>query len=95
VWAFADRGSEGTGEPLAVLLRPGNAGLNTAVDHVVVIREALRQLPFPTSGRIGRKVLVRIDGAGCSHQVVNYLQARAMSYPVGSPCPVIPPSCLS
>jgi hypothetical protein len=50
LWAFADHGSEGTGEPLAVLLRPGNAGSNTAADHVAVIREALRQLPFPTSG---------------------------------------------
>jgi hypothetical protein len=26
LWAFVDHGPEGTGEPLAVLLRPGNAG---------------------------------------------------------------------
>jgi len=32
LWAFADHGQEGTGEPLAVLLRAGNAGSNTAVD---------------------------------------------------------------
>jgi hypothetical protein len=64
LWAFVDHGSQGTGEPPAVLLRAGNAGSNTAADHLVVIQEALRQLPFPTSGRIGRKVLVRIDGAG-------------------------------
>jgi hypothetical protein len=94
LWAFADHGSEGTGEPLAVLLRPGNAGSNTAADHVAVIREALRQLPFPTSGRIGRKVLVRIDGAGCSHQVVNYLHARAMSYSVGFTLPQHTPKLL-
>ena len=94
LWAFADHGSEGTGEPLAVQLRPGNAGSNTAADHVAVIREALRQLPFPTSGRIGRKVLVRIDGAGASHQVVNYLHARAMSYSVGFTLPQHTPKLL-
>ncbi len=77
-----------------MLLRPGNAGSNTAADHVVVIREALQQLPFPTSGRIGRKVLVRIDGAGCSHQVVNYLHARAISYSVGFTLPSHTPQLL-
>ena len=35
--AFLDHGAEGTGEPLAMLLRPGNAGSNTAVDHETVI----------------------------------------------------------
>lgn len=59
-----------------------------------MIREALRQLPIPTSGRIGRKVLVRIDGAGCSHQVVNYLAARAMSYSVGFTLPHHTPKLL-
>jgi hypothetical protein len=49
-----------------VLLRPGNAGPDTAADHLVVIREALQQLPFQTSGRVGRKVLVRIDGVGAT-----------------------------
>ena len=45
LWAFVDHGPDGTGEPLAVLLRPGNAGSNTAADHIAVIRDALRQLP--------------------------------------------------
>jgi hypothetical protein len=87
LWAFCDHGPDGTGEPLAVLLRPGNAGSNTAADHLVVIREALRQLPFPTCGRIGKKVLVRIDGAGATHDVVDYLHARAMSYSIGFTLP--------
>jgi hypothetical protein len=87
LWAFLDHGPDGTGEPLAVLLRPGNAGSNTAADHVVVIREALRQLPFPTCGRVGRKVLVRIDGAGATHDVVDYLHARRMSYSIGFTLP--------
>jgi hypothetical protein len=53
--SFADHGGDGTGEPLTFLLRPGNAGSNTAADHIAVARDALRQLPFTTrGGRIGR-----------------------------------------
>jgi hypothetical protein len=95
LWAFLDHGPQGTGEPLAVMLRPGNAGSNTAADHVVVIREALRQLPFPSTGRIGRKVLVRIDGAGATHDVVDYLVARGLSYSVGFSLPEATPDLLT
>lgn len=42
--AFVDHGPDGTGEPLSIRLRPGNAGSNTAADHLTVLREALRQL---------------------------------------------------
>jgi SAM-dependent methyltransferase len=42
----------GLGGDCLVLLRPGNAGPDTAADHLVVIREALQQLPFQTSGRV-------------------------------------------
>jgi hypothetical protein len=97
LWAFADHGTAGTGEPLAVMLRAGNAGSNTAADHVIVIREALRQLPFhaaTTSRRIGRKVLIRIDGAGATHEVVDYITARRMSYSVGFTLPDNTPELL-
>ena len=50
LWAFVDHGTEGTGEPLSVLLRPGNAGSNTAADHISVLREAL-QSPHPRRRR--------------------------------------------
>lgn len=30
---FVDHGPGGTGEPVTALLRPGNAGSNTAADH--------------------------------------------------------------
>ncbi len=45
--AFVDHGSEGGtgGEPLAIQLRPGNAGSNTAADHITVTQAALAQLP--------------------------------------------------
>ena len=38
-----------TGETLAGLLRPGNAGANTVADHVTVLDAALAQLPDPIS----------------------------------------------
>ena len=55
--AWADHGQEGNGEPLAIMLRPGNAGSNTASDHIETTRLALAQLPR----HLRRKVLVRAD----------------------------------
>jgi len=79
--AFIDHGPAGTGEAAAGLLRPGNAGANTAADHLTVIRDALRQLPF--GPRPGRKVLIHTDGAGCSHQVIDWLTRRRLQYSLG------------
>jgi len=68
--AFVDHGPDGTGEPLAILLRPGNAGSNTASDHITVVKAALAQLPAHRPGhRQGRKVLIRTDGAGGTKQL--------------------------
>ena len=58
-----------TREPLAMLLRPGNAGSNTFADHKEVLTAAIRQVP----ARFRRKILVRVDGAGASHELVNHL----------------------
>jgi Transposase DDE domain group 1 len=58
-----------TRECLAMLLRPGNAGSNTFTDHKEVLAAALRQVPAP----FRRKILVRVDGAGASHDLVNHL----------------------
>ena len=58
-----------TGEALAVMLRPGSAGSFTASDHLVVIDAALGQVPAPWR----RDVLVTIDGAGASHDVIDHL----------------------
>lgn len=78
---FIDHGPGGTGESVAGMLRPGNAGSNTAADHLTVIGQALAQLPF--GPRPGRKVLIRIDGAGGTHEVLKYLTARRVQYSVG------------
>jgi hypothetical protein len=82
--AFVDHGADGSGEPLQIMLRPGNAGSNTAADHIDVVRAALRQLPGYRSGvRPGRKVLVRIDGAGSTHALLNWMSGLRLSYSVG------------
>ena len=57
---FADHGQEGSGEPLAIMLRPGNAGSNTAADHIEVTRLALAQMPR----HLQRRVLIRADSGG-------------------------------
>lgn len=88
LWAFVDHGPEGTGEPLAVLLRPGNAGSNTAADHITVIRDALRQLRGYRAGvRPGRKVLIRVDGAGATHELLDWIVGQRLSYSVGFALP--------
>jgi hypothetical protein len=48
---FADHGPGGTGEPLSVMLRKGNAGSNTAADHIAVLKAAFAQLPGHKPGR--------------------------------------------
>jgi hypothetical protein len=52
-----------------MLLRPGNAGSNTFTDHKEVLGRTLKQVPAP----FRRKVIVRIDGAGASHDLVKHL----------------------
>jgi hypothetical protein len=86
--AFADHGPAGSGEPLHVLLRPGNAGSNTAADHIAVARAALASLPVPAS----RKVLVRADGAGGTKEFTRWLQARGVRYSVGFTLPLDAPA---
>jgi hypothetical protein len=43
--AFADHGVGGNGKPLAIVLRAGSAGSNTAADHIEATRLSLAQLP--------------------------------------------------
>jgi hypothetical protein len=83
--AFLDHGREGTGEPLAILLRPGNAGSNTVTDHITVLRDALAQLPG--GRRPAKHVLVRIDGAGGTHELIAWLTRRRLAYSVGFSLP--------
>jgi hypothetical protein len=79
--AWADHGDGGNGEPLAIVLRAGNAGSNTAADHVEATRLSLAQLPR----RLRRRVLVRTDSGGGTHGFLEWLTApsRRLHYSVG------------
>ncbi len=60
---------DNTGELLAIIARKGNAGSNTAADHIAIIDAAIAAIP----PRWRRNLLVTIDGAGSSHAVVEHL----------------------
>lgn len=59
------------GDALAVMLRSGNAGSFTASDHLLVLKAAFAQIPVAHR----EDVLVTIDGAGASREVLGYLDA--------------------
>lgn len=79
------------GDALAVMLRPGNAGSFTASDHLLVLEAAFAQIPVAHRD----DVLVTIDGAGASHEVIDYLsglntarthrRGRRVEYSIGWP----------
>jgi hypothetical protein len=64
---------DNTGEAMAGRLRPGNAGANTAADHIVVLDDALAQIP--DQYRHGVPILVRTDGAGCSKEFLAHVRS--------------------
>jgi hypothetical protein len=79
---WLDRG-DGTGEALAAMLRPGNAGSNTADDHIDVFETAMWQLAglIPDSVRL----VARADTAGATHAFLGYLRQAGVGFSVGYP----------
>lgn len=75
--AYADE----THEALAGKLRPGNAGANTAADHVTVLDLALAQVPAEHIE--GLHILVRSDSAGATHGLAEHCREHAMRFSVG------------
>ena len=83
--------ADATGEALAAIVRPGNAGANTVSDHMVVLDAAVAQLPAEISvghrpgndaGLVGRAVMVRTDSAGCTHGFVHGCRDRNVGFAV-------------
>lgn len=75
-----------TGEALAMLLRPGNAGANTAVDHITVLDDALAQLPADVRDRERDEpieILARADAAGATHAFAIALRQRQIRFSLG------------
>jgi len=78
---------DNTAEMLAGMLRTGKAGSNTAADHITVLSEAIAQVPAVHR----KKLLIRCDGAGASHDLLDWLtvqgkvRGRNLEYSVGFP----------
>lgn len=78
--AFVDHDpGAGTGEPLAGLLRAGNAGANTAADQIAVLDAALAQLPEQVRSR----VLVRGDTGSGVKAFLAHVHSLGLQYSVG------------
>ena len=69
-----------TGEALAAILRPGNAGSNTAADHFDVLSLALEQLPAED---LQREILVRADIGGATHAFTTDCREADIRFSVG------------
>ena len=81
-----------TREPLAMILRKGNAGSNTAADHSDVLFRSLGQLPArfqvghepgDPASEVRHSILVRCDGAGSTKAFLADLVARNINFSVG------------
>lgn len=78
---------DNTEEFLAAQLRTGKAGSNTAADHITVLGEAINQIPAAHR----KDLLIRADGAGSSHKLLDWLaeqgqvRGRRVEYSVGYP----------
>jgi hypothetical protein len=70
-----------TREVLGGVLRPGNAGANTAEDHKAVLDLALAQIPAEHIENM--EILVRSDSAGATHGLADHCREHAMRFSVG------------
>jgi hypothetical protein len=69
-----------TGEPLAAVLRPGNAAAHTAADHFEVLQQALEQLPAQD---LNREILARTDIGGRTHAFTQDCRDAGIRFSVG------------
>ena len=71
---------DATGEALAGMLRPGNAGSNTTVDHIDLLAMALAQLPVDPRTV---EVIVRADSAALTHGFIDACRHAEVRFSVG------------
>ena len=81
-----------TQEPLAAMLRPGNAGANDADDHIELLHRALSGLPEEYQAGhfdddhpalVAHPILVRADSAGATHGFVDAIVAANCDFSIG------------
>jgi len=62
---------DNTDDLLVIDPRPGNATSNDAADNIALLDQAVARIP----GRYRRRMLVRLDGAGFSHDLLEHIAA--------------------
>ncbi len=81
---YLDRPDIGSGEALAGILRPGNAGSNTTADHIEVLDLSLASLPEAARpGPDGPRVVMRADSAGATHGFSAACRTRNVEFSFG------------
>ena len=88
ILCFLDRPETvSSGEALSGIVRPGNAGSNTAADHICVLDLALANLPPPARPRPGDPdgphLVVRADAAGATHDFAAHCRTVGVGYSFG------------
>jgi len=82
------------GEVVAGMLRPGNAGSNTAEDHLVVLGHAIDALPaqWRAGHQAGdhpddaaKELVVRADAGGTTHWLTEECRERNIAFSLGYP----------
>jgi hypothetical protein len=76
---FVDHGEHGTGESLAIDLRPGKASAWDSADHITTLDAGLAQLPEDERAQ----VLVRADSGACSKAFLHHVTNLGLEYSVG------------
>lgn len=86
---FLDRPEIASGEALAGIVREGNAGSNTAADHIEVLDAALASLPAAARPRPGDpdgpRLVVRSDAAGATHGFAQHCTELGLAFSFGFP----------
>ncbi len=89
VVCYLDRPEISSGEALAGIVRAGNAGSNTAADHILVLDLALANLPVAARPRpgdpSGPRLVMRADAAGATHAFADACRARGVGFSFGFP----------
>ncbi len=70
-----------SGEALAALLRPGNAGSNTAADHFTVLERALEQIR--DADQVETEIPARADAGGATHAFTHDCREGRVGFSVG------------
>ena len=85
---------DNTKEPLAAMLRPGNAAPNDTDDHLELLEQTVRAVPAEYAlgheegddpALVVHPILVRADSAGATHRFVASLSEANFDYSIGFP----------